>query len=73
MDEWIGWGHMGGMWFWWFFGFVIIAVLAWAIIMPSSRKDDDTGMSAEELLKRRYARGDITKDDYESRLEDLRK
>jgi uncharacterized membrane protein len=38
----------------------------------SSQKNDNGGVSAEELLKRRYANGEIDKDEYEKRLHDLR-
>lgn len=63
---------MGGMWIWWILGIVIIAVLAWAVLGSPARKRGGD-VSAEELLKRRYARGEINKEDYEKRLQDLRK
>lgn len=63
---------MGGMWIWWIIGIVIIAGVVWAI-RGSSTRNVDSGVSAEELLKRRYARGEISKEDYEKRLQDLRK
>ena len=72
MDEWNGVGHMGGIWIWWIFGIVIIAALAWAILR-SPMRNGGSDVSAEELLKRRYARGEINKEDYEKRLQDLRK
>jgi len=72
MNEWNGVGHMGGMWLWWILGIVIVAALAWAIL-GSPARNGDSGVSAEELLKRRYARGEISKEDYEKRLQDLRK
>lgn len=36
----------------------------------SSRRDEET---PEEILKRRYARGEIEREDYQRRLEDLRR
>ncbi len=73
MNDWHGVGHMGGMWFWWLLGIAIIGVVAWALIKPSSRPAGDKGSTPEELLKRRYAEGDIDKEEYEERLQDLRK
>lgn len=63
---------MGGMWIWWIIGIVIIAAVVWAI-QGSSTRNVDSDVSAEELLKRRYARGEINKEDFEKRLQDLRK
>lgn len=63
---------MGGMWLWWILGIVIVAALAWAIL-GSPARNGGSDASAEELLKRRYARGEINKEDYEKRLQDLRK
>ncbi len=72
MSDWSRAGHMGGMWFWWIAGIVIVAVLIWAVSRTSSPKGGNSGASAEELLKRRYANGEIDKDEYEKRLHDLR-
>ncbi|WP_434926291.1 SHOCT domain-containing protein [Shewanella sp. HL-SH2] len=63
---------MGGMWFWWIAGIVIIAALIWAMLRISSQKSGNGGVSAEELLKQRYANGEIDKDVYEKRLHDIR-
>jgi putative membrane protein len=72
MYDWNGAGHMGGMWFWWIAGIVIVAALIWAMFRTSSQKAGNGGVSAEKLLKRRYANGEIDKDVYEKRLHDLR-
>ena len=72
MHEWSGAEHMGGMWLWWLVAVAIIAAIVWAMARSSSRTSGDTGEGAEELLKRRYASGEIDKDDYEKRLQDLR-
>jgi len=63
---------MGGMWFWWVIGIVIIVAVVWMAVGSPTRKGD-SDVSAEELLKRRYANGEINKEDYEKRLQDLRK
>ncbi len=58
---------------WWIIGIVLIVALVWAVARPTTRNDHDGGPSAEEILKRRYAKGEIDKDEYESRLQDLRR
>jgi putative membrane protein len=69
--SWNGW-HMGWMWFFW--GFVILLlVLLFQRATGSPRTPSETQPSAEEILKRRYARGEIGKEEYESKLEGLRK
>jgi putative membrane protein len=69
--SWNGW-HMGWMWFFW--GFVILLlVLLFQRATGSPRTPSETQSSAEEILKRRYARGEIGKEEYESKLEGLRK
>lgn len=67
-----GWG-MGWMMLWgsilWL---LIIAAVIWAAVKSTSaglRVDD----VPETILKRRYARGEIDRDEYERRLNDIRK
>jgi len=73
MYHWNGMEHFGVMSLWWIIGIVLIVVLVWALARPTSRNDDNSGPSAEEILKRRYARGELDKDEYHRRLEDLRR
>lgn len=73
MYHWNGIEHFGAMSLWWIIGIVLIVALVWAVARPTGRNDPDGGPSAEEILKRRYARGEIDKDQYESRLQDLRR
>jgi len=63
---------MGGRWLWWLVVVAVIVAIVWATVKSSSRSGGDTGASAEELLKRRYARGEIDKAAFEERLRDLR-
>ncbi|MFT7524996.1 MAG: putative membrane protein [Arenicella sp.] len=72
MHNWNGAGHMGGMWLWWIAGAVIVSALIWAMLRISSQTAGNRGASAENLLKRRYASGEIDKDVFEKRLHDLR-
>jgi putative membrane protein len=73
-----GW-QMGGMWLFWLLGLLLLAALVWVIVRTASNaqgssraasREDD---SPETILKRRYARGEIDRDEYERRLEDLRR
>ncbi len=80
-----GWGMMGpGMmvgfgWMWLmpilfvlFWGLVIWAIVALVRGLSASRgSGSSTADSALEILKRRYARGDIGKEEYEEKKKDL--
>lgn len=71
-------GHMGGwMWFGWIGGALLIVLLVW-ILVRSTQQSGPAGNAPphdppEEELKRRYARGEIDRTEYERKLEDLRK
>ncbi len=67
----------GPGWFGWIFWVVIIALIIWAvvtIINRGTREDHTTGRSesALDVLEKRYARGEIDKEEYEERKRDLR-
>jgi len=66
------WGHMGWMWIFWV---ALLFLIVWVVqqTSTSSRPPDESAASAEEILKRRYAQGEIEKEEYERKLEDLRK
>lgn len=56
----------------WAAGLAVLIPVAWFIRrtwVPSSRQADD---SPELILKRRYARGEIDRDEYKALLNDLR-
>jgi uncharacterized membrane protein len=63
---------------WTIVGFVVLAVVLWAVfrILPSPWPDrvnpDRREDSAEETLRQRFARGEIDAQDYERSLEVLR-
>lgn len=78
----MGPGMMGG--FGWGLGMPIFMVLFWGLIIwgivalvrgvASPARDDATRYQAEsslEVLKKRYARGDISKEEYEEKKRDL--
>lgn len=66
--------HMGWMWLWLIGGLGLLVLLVWAVARsaapPTAPRGED---SPEAILKRRYARGDVDREEYERRLTDLRK
>jgi len=68
---------MGGMWLLWLVVIVavVLAVLFVARVAAGSRgaSAPSRGESAEEILRRRYARGEIDREDYQRMLADLRR
>jgi len=67
-------GSMGWwMVLWWGFGLVVLALLAWVIAKTAGGFSMRSGETPEQILKRRYARGEIDRDDYQRRLEDVRR
>jgi putative membrane protein len=64
---------MGGYYgFWWIIAIAIIVGIVWAIAR-TNRSGMSRGDSPEAILKRRYASGEIDKDQYEKMLADLRR
>ena len=72
---WTGYGdHMGWMGLWWIVGLAVFLVLVWGVVRASGAPGSgSTEESPETILKRRYARGDVDREEYERRLTDLRK
>jgi putative membrane protein len=80
-----GWGMMRpGMmgWFGWtwlipILGIIFVGLIIWAIVASvhssgeSKGSDSSKADSALEMLKKRYARGEINKQEYEERKKDL--
>jgi putative membrane protein len=63
---------MGWMWFFWLIVIVgLVLLVGW--VARSSRGPGDSVESPEVILKRRYARGEIDKEEYERTLADLRR
>ena len=67
---WMGW-WMG---LWMVFWLAVMVLLVWIVAHAAGRgqawRADET---PEQILKRRYARGEMERDEYERRLSDLRK
>jgi putative membrane protein len=69
-----GWFGMGTLGLFWIVLIVIAVLLAvWAIGRANVTRTRTGDESPEEILKRRYARGEIDRDEYHRRLDDLRR
>jgi len=72
-----GLGCMGGFggygaWFGWIFWIVIIGVIIWAVIrLTGTSRESGSNLPAKEdaldILKKRYAQGEISKEEFEER------
>jgi putative membrane protein len=58
---------------WWVAGLVILVVLVRLAVGATGGAMARTDETPEQILKRRYAKGEIERDEYQRRLEDLRK
>lgn len=61
----------GLMWLFWIIVFFLFIALV-KVILGASEKDN-TGNKALDILKQRYARGEIDKEEYEERKRELEK
>ena len=68
MDGW----QMGWMWMTPIVFLVLVGLAVWVGVRSMST-GTTTSQSPEEILKARYAKGEIDRDEYEQRLSDLRK
>ncbi len=75
MMDGIGWG---GMWFGSIFWLLIIGVIIWVVVTSinnSNRRDLSNNFpqqeSALDILKKRYAKGEINKEEFEQMKRDL--
>ena len=76
----MGWGLGGlGMGFGWlfmlvFWGLIVVAAVLgvrWFLAEGRSAPGTDSGGSALEILRRRYARGEIDREEFEAKMRDL--
>ena len=68
---------MSNMWFGWFFWILIIGLI-FVIIWSNTREKDkyipfnQKGEDAMDILKKRYAKGEITKEQFQQMKDDLK-
>ncbi len=65
-------GHMGWMWLWWIVGLALLVAVIWTVARAATLQRPGDHESPEAILKRRYARGEVEREEYERRLKDLR-
>jgi len=69
-----GWHHMsgwGGGFFMWIVLVVLVAAIIYLILRQRDLSSGSAGQDALEILKQRYARGELTKQEYEQMRKDL--
>ena len=67
-------GHGWGMGWWWIIGLIIIIVIVWMVVKGMNQSNSPgqrLGKSALDILKERYAKGEIDKQEFEERKKDL--
>ena len=71
------WPHMGAMgWWmasWWLFGIVVLILFARILARAAAGPHEHVEVTPGQILKRRYANGELEHDEYERRLTDLRR
>lgn len=67
------WGHMWLGWFFWlvFFGAIIWFILARINKNRSSSYNQEIKETAMDILKKRYARGELTRQEFEQMKKDI--
>jgi len=58
---------------WMVFWLAVLILLVWIVARAAGASSSRTDETPEQILKRRYARGEIERQEYERRLSDLRK
>jgi len=69
-----GWDMGLVMGWWWILGIIVFVVVAWLIFKNVNTKNQayfPGNKSALDLLKERYARGEIDKEEFEERKREL--
>ena len=67
-----GWGM--GMGWWWIIGLIVLIAVIFILVKSMNRSTgyvQSSGKTALDILKERYASGEIDKEEYEKRKKDL--
>ena len=68
-------GFMGGIWYGWIFWLLILIVIGWGIVNQMNKNKRDIKSPQQEsainILKKRYAQGEINKEEFERMKKDL--
>ena len=67
-----GGGFGGWMGFGWIFGVALVAVVFWVLLKSVRSGSSDSPESPEQILKRRYAKGEIDRETYQRMMSELR-
>ena len=71
----MGGGFGMGMGWWWIIGIVVLIAIIWPVSQRFNRNNSATprepGKTALDILKERYARGEINKQEFEERKRDI--
>lgn len=68
-----GWGYWGWGWWFWVFWAVILFFVIWVITTAGWFGEARAISPEEQILRERYARGEITRDEFNRRMRDLRR
>ena len=60
-----GWGMDGGGWIWMVLAVVLVVALIWFFVTVRPGRDRSTTEDAAATLRARFARGEITAEEYE--------
>lgn len=67
-------GHHWGMGWWWIIGLIVLIAIIWIVVKSMNQNTGFTQSpekSALNILKERYAKGEIDKNEFEERKKDL--
>lgn len=70
-----GWGMGFGMGWWWIIGLIIVVIIVWLVVKAINQSNQANTQPSDksplDILKERYAKGEIDKKEFEERKKDL--